>query len=82
MIIREEELICIEETHNSENQMNKDQIIEIFVNIEQVFSPQTNRNLNTVKSVPAGEIVEEVRGFRGTVSDINPTPSQTITNET
>ena len=68
--------ICVEETPNIEieNKMNRanNQIVEIFVNIEQVFSPQTNRNDNIAKSVPSGEIVEHIKGFSAMVSDVKP----------
>ena len=74
MIIREGEPICIEETRNSENQMNSasNQIIEILVNIEQVFSPQINRNDNTEKSMSSGEVDEQVKGLSGTVVETLP----------
>ena len=46
-IIEEEESICIEETKNSEseNQINSanNQIVDVFLNIAQVSSPQTGR---------------------------------------
>jgi len=72
VIIEEGKQICVEETQNSENQMNSasNQITEIFVNIEQVFRPQTNRNDNIVNSVSSGEIVEQVKGLSATVSDV------------
>ena len=74
--------MIIRETQNSENQMNNatNQIIEIFVNIEQVFSPQTNRNDNTVKSVPSGEVDEQVKALVTRSLTQKPTLSQTITD--
>ena len=82
MIIEEGKQICVEETQNSENQMNSasNQIIEIVVNIEQVFRPQTNRNDNTVNSVPSGEVDEQVKGLSDTVIEAKPYLPQTITD--
>jgi hypothetical protein len=50
------------------------QIVEIFVNIEQVFSPQTNRNQNTVYSVTSGEVDEQVKVLSDTVVEAKPYP--------
>ena len=74
MIIEEEKQFCLEETPNTEieNKMNRanNQIVEIFVNIEQVFSPQTHRKDNIMRSVPSGEVVEQVKGFCATLSEV------------
>jgi hypothetical protein len=84
VIIEEEKQICVEETENIkiENKMDKDnnQIAEIFVNIEQVFSPQTNRNLNTVKSVPSGKVDEQGKALVTRSLTQNPILLQTITD--
>jgi hypothetical protein len=61
------------------NRVNN-QIVEIFVNIEQVFSPQTNRNHNTVKSVPSAKVDDREKALMTRSLTQNPTLLQKITD--
>ena len=77
MITEDEKQIYIEETPNIEikdKMIRANKIVEIFVNIEQVFSPQTNKNHNTMMSVTSGKVDEQVKGLSDTVVDAKPYP--------
>jgi hypothetical protein len=77
VITEDEKQIYIEETPNIEikdKMIRANKIVEIFVNIEQVFSPQTNKNHNTMMSVTSGKVDEQVKGLSDTVVDANPYP--------
>ena len=59
-----QEPICIEETGNSESENEikraNNLIVEVFVDIAQVYSLETNRKNDIMKGVPAGELEGQV----------------------